>query len=301
MSDEIVIDGEQYISSKRAAEISAYTQDYIGQLARGSQIQARRVGGLWYIARASLDAHKEKADQYKPVPPPPPQTAGQDSFLSFDGKTYVSAAYAGKLTGYSPDYVGQLARAGTVLSRQVGNRWFVERQAILTHKESKDALLAAVQADSVGIPRENSILRSRASAYTESFYTYTKDTRELLPPVNEQVELANANEEHAIPIRIIPTKMFVSDDKQMVRATSRMLPAPSRLLIAAPIAALTVVIVISFGFSAIKDSSLYTKSAAASQSAAVNVSESLKNITERIAQQLEVFLAPEIVYRRGEN
>jgi hypothetical protein len=49
MSDEMVIEGKTYISSKRAAQVSGYAQDYIGQLARGGAIDAQRVGGLWFV------------------------------------------------------------------------------------------------------------------------------------------------------------------------------------------------------------------------------------------------------------
>ena len=46
MAEEVVLEGREYISSKRASEITQYSQDYIGQLARGGVIDAKRVGGL---------------------------------------------------------------------------------------------------------------------------------------------------------------------------------------------------------------------------------------------------------------
>ena len=56
MTNEITLEGEEYISSKRASELSGYAQDYIGQLARVAAIDAKRIGGLWYVSLDSLDA-----------------------------------------------------------------------------------------------------------------------------------------------------------------------------------------------------------------------------------------------------
>ncbi len=69
MSDAISLEGKEYISSKRASELSGYAQDYIGQLARKGLIHAQRVGGLWYISMASLVGYKTKADDYVPQQP----------------------------------------------------------------------------------------------------------------------------------------------------------------------------------------------------------------------------------------
>ena len=53
----------------------------------------------------------DRAEAYKPVPPANnAYRSDPDSLLSFDGKGYISAARAAKLTGYSPDYIGQMAR-----------------------------------------------------------------------------------------------------------------------------------------------------------------------------------------------
>ena len=153
MAQEINLGGTIYISSKRAAEMTGYTQDYVGQLARGGHIVAQRISGLWYVVEQSLRDYKEKADQFKPEPPKHEPQQDMDASVSFDGKDYVSAQRAAKITGYHQDYVGQLARSGKILSRQVGNRWYVDREGIVEHKKHNDALLAAVPADSVGLQK----------------------------------------------------------------------------------------------------------------------------------------------------
>ncbi|PIR83524.1 hypothetical protein COU18_03845 [Candidatus Kaiserbacteria bacterium CG10_big_fil_rev_8_21_14_0_10_51_14] len=214
MADEIVIEGVEYVSSKRASELSGYAQDYIGQLARRSYIDARRVGGLWHVSMVSLQEYEEAAAISKSRPSVREQPSGSDSLISFDGKDYISATRAAELTGYHQDYVGQLARAGTILSRQVGNRWYVDREALLAHKAEKDRLLAAVQAQSVG-------LRTSASGFgntsevrnppTDEYLTYTKDTGDLIPPLRTENEPLGesfeegefrADERQYIPIRV---------------------------------------------------------------------------------------------------
>ncbi|MEX1120407.1 MAG: helix-turn-helix domain-containing protein, partial [Candidatus Paceibacterota bacterium] len=46
---KITLEGIDYISSKRAAKIMGYTQDYIGQLCRAGKIESRQIGRSWYI------------------------------------------------------------------------------------------------------------------------------------------------------------------------------------------------------------------------------------------------------------
>jgi len=53
------IEGREYISSSRAAEITHYTSDYIGQLCRGGKLSAQIVGRSWFIEVESLDRYQE--------------------------------------------------------------------------------------------------------------------------------------------------------------------------------------------------------------------------------------------------
>jgi len=147
---ELQFDGKPFVPSKIAAETTGYTQDYIGQLARSASILAHRVGGLWYINLEDLLQHKENSEAYVP-PPPKGIVSSGGSVVSFDGKEYISSKRAAQMTGYAQDYVGQLARSGKIGSRQVAGRWYVEKDELRSHKQEKDALLAAVQAQAVGV------------------------------------------------------------------------------------------------------------------------------------------------------
>lgn len=54
---ELEFEGKKYLSSKRAAEITKYSKDYVGQLARSGKVVAKLVGRNWYIEEGSLLAH----------------------------------------------------------------------------------------------------------------------------------------------------------------------------------------------------------------------------------------------------
>lgn len=64
--DELVVDGEKYISSKRAARLSGYAKDYIGQLCRAGKIDAKMVGRSWYVKESAIKEHR-KTFQGTPV------------------------------------------------------------------------------------------------------------------------------------------------------------------------------------------------------------------------------------------
>lgn len=63
--DELEIQGKKYISSKRAAKLTGYATDYIGQLARGGKVDATRVGRAWYVSERSILEHAGKGDVLK--------------------------------------------------------------------------------------------------------------------------------------------------------------------------------------------------------------------------------------------
>lgn len=60
--DTFMYDGVEYIATSRAADLTGYAQDYIGQLARNGEVAARKVGRRWFIGRKSLLEHKKKSD-----------------------------------------------------------------------------------------------------------------------------------------------------------------------------------------------------------------------------------------------
>lgn len=311
MSDEISIEGKEYISSKRASEISGYAQDYIGQLARRGAIDAQRIGGLWYVLMASLEAYKKKSDDFVPEAPPKTEKAAeQDTIVSFDGRDYISAARASEITGYNADYVGQLARSGKILSRQVGNRWYVDRAALAGHKREKDALLAAVQAEAVGLkkaPEERIVFSERQYADAGPFLTYTTDTRDLMPVLAEKSSDSASEEgpEFAEEVSKVPIHIVRRDGIQITQNQSKTKPRRKSRRHGKTIfygtfatAALTIVIVLSFEFTTLRQSSTYALTAIRDTASAAVSLTGTEGYVKAIGDWLEDLLVPEISYRR---
>ncbi|KND50708.1 MAG: hypothetical protein AB202_03965 [Parcubacteria bacterium C7867-007] len=62
--NELTIDGKLYISSKKAADITGYAKDYVGQLCREGHVEARMVGRSWYVLESSIRAHRFGGDAH---------------------------------------------------------------------------------------------------------------------------------------------------------------------------------------------------------------------------------------------
>jgi hypothetical protein len=60
--DTFTYDGVEFISTQRAADLTGYAQDYVGQLARSQEVIARRVGRRWFVSRPALITHKKNKD-----------------------------------------------------------------------------------------------------------------------------------------------------------------------------------------------------------------------------------------------
>ena len=65
MEEELILDGKRYISTKRAAQLTGYTKDYVGQLCRAGKIDAKLVGRSWYVNEEELRDHKSEGRRSK--------------------------------------------------------------------------------------------------------------------------------------------------------------------------------------------------------------------------------------------
>lgn len=319
MMGEIAIDGKNCISSKQAGELTGYAQDYIGQLARAGLIEAHRIGGLWYIVLASLQRYKAENETYKPQQPELKRVNEMESTVMLDGKDFISASRASKLTGYHKHYVGQLARSGKIVSRQIGNRWYVDRAGLIAHKKEKDALLAAVQVQAVGLSDTSLRAHDALEAVmneAEPLYTYTSESSDLMPilkekdtPRTETRAETDTVDERSIPIRTeaprvnhaylrltirpdITLRTVAHYERAAERVTSYGLPLAIGLL--------TIVIIISFGLVAFKANPFYTFNSETfpGRSTQRSMMAAAANMLGRAGDFLEVFLAPELIYRR---
>ncbi|MBI5126410.1 MAG: hypothetical protein HZA80_01435 [Candidatus Taylorbacteria bacterium] len=74
MHPEFIFEGKKYISAKSASLLTGYTSDYIGQLCRGSKIDSRRVGRVWFVAEQDILNYEKNVrtlDQKISVPSQP--------------------------------------------------------------------------------------------------------------------------------------------------------------------------------------------------------------------------------------
>jgi len=56
----LYLKGKKYISATRAAEVTGYSSDYIGQLCRGKKITGNLVGRSWYVLEDEILDYKKK-------------------------------------------------------------------------------------------------------------------------------------------------------------------------------------------------------------------------------------------------
>lgn len=56
--------------------------------------------------------------------------------IELDGKVYLSSTAAAKKSGYTKDYIGQLARAGKLDAQLIGRSWYIEEGSLKSHKKS---------------------------------------------------------------------------------------------------------------------------------------------------------------------
>jgi hypothetical protein len=316
MSDEIFLEGKTYVSSRRAATQTGYAQDYIGQLARSGQIDAQRVGGLWYVTIDSLAGYQRNAASYVPAQPQKTQQ-DLDAIVSFDGKDYISASRAAKLSGYNQDYIGQLARSGKILSRQIGNRWYIDREMLLAHKAQKDSMLAAVQAESVGLvraePQRAPEAPIRPVEPQSPLLTYIAEEKDLLPLSQKSREYEpvqpvriTPQTTNPLPIKRIVTAPIVHTEENIVlpRSNRRVSRSKTALLrVGEAGIALTFVIVLSYGVVTLKSSSIYAVNFHPHLPSSVTgnaLSASAYTAGQRVLDLIEGIVAPEVSYRRNQ-
>lgn len=88
--DELTLDNAKYLSSKRAAQVTGYAKDYVGQLCREGRVNARLVGRNWYVLETSILEHRfgsEEADE--------PVIAAEKSVLTtWEAPRYISEPVA---------------------------------------------------------------------------------------------------------------------------------------------------------------------------------------------------------------
>lgn len=84
--DEIIIEEKKYISSKRAAKMTGYAKDYIGQLCREGRVSARLVGRSWYVLESAIKDHRFGEKEEDPKGQKEPAATPQEEVVSPDSR-----------------------------------------------------------------------------------------------------------------------------------------------------------------------------------------------------------------------
>lgn len=66
--DELIIEEKRYVSSKRAAQMTGYAKDYVGQLCREGRVPARLVGRNWYVLESAIQDHRFGTEDIRSKP-----------------------------------------------------------------------------------------------------------------------------------------------------------------------------------------------------------------------------------------
>jgi len=90
--DELIFEGFKYISSKRAAEVTGYAKDYVGQLCRTGKVKARLVGRTWYVEEVGILIHRKLPKEARAL-----ETVGEK------GESQAWIAEKTELEAISPD------------------------------------------------------------------------------------------------------------------------------------------------------------------------------------------------------
>lgn len=125
--NELTIDGKLYISSKKAADITGYAKDYIGQLCREGHVEARMVGRSWYVLESSIRAHRFGGEaQETPVAEPVAEVAPLDTW---EKPTYIPETIPSMPVMPVPQAEQPSTTAETLTDMQSAwKEWFAQKQ-----------------------------------------------------------------------------------------------------------------------------------------------------------------------------
>ena len=221
--DYILIEGKNYISSKRAAEIMGYTQDYVGQLCRAGKMRAERISGVWYVSEDEFSSQKKINDTIMSFSVLDEKSnkinvKNERRALILDGNEFISSKRAAEIMGYTQDYVGQLCRAGKINARQVGKGWYIPSSVVYATSKKTESKDIIVEVSTTPLLKEEAIEPEIEELDVQPVVQiaptkYVKDNNPLIPepkrlrhPVLHEILEDKEEVSHSrdIPIRRVP-------------------------------------------------------------------------------------------------
>lgn len=147
--------------------------------------------------------------------------------LIFAGNKYISSKRAGKLTGYTTDYIGQMCRGNKIDCRLIGRNWYINEDVINNQKKS-------FKKEQLG---ENKKEIQYSKIKLEPIY-YSNDERtnniEIDKIVQKEQEDEDTVEVRKVPERITEQKEDLISVLRMVESSMIDLRSSNRKLIKRP-------------------------------------------------------------------
>lgn len=179
--------------------------------------------------------------------------------LLIAGLPYISAKRAAQEHRYSPDYIGQLIRAGKLSGQKVGRSWYVSKESLASFlasasapaekvpsapaplpapssAEEKKVVSANVKNVPISDAKKETLFPMREESFTEKPYElmkYLPDTDEMLPTLVSLPDASVPSAEDVFPAREAPMRKEESSSAMASAASfsasrsNYLLPAPA--------------------------------------------------------------------------
>lgn len=88
MNEELYFDGRKFIPTKKAAQMTGYATDYIGQLSRLGKVSSKIIGRVKFIDEGAILAYKAASDEHK-------KKIAQDRSIQFKKEQEIYSPFVG--------------------------------------------------------------------------------------------------------------------------------------------------------------------------------------------------------------
>ncbi len=196
--DELTIDGKVFVSSKKAAALSGYAKDYVGQLCREGRVESKLVGRSWYVYEPSIREHRFNDERSK-------GKGGVESDSVFNAKTSENTNI--QAVWQQPAYTSESYENLPVLS---------ENEVVPVEKNEPEAPKAVSEMQSTW--QEWFTERNVGS-------TYPQHRKEPEPTVYEEKPVAEPiRREESVPVRMIVSDIEPIKPQYPYRTEERPVP-----------------------------------------------------------------------------
>lgn len=209
--DELTLDNKKYLSSKRAAQVTGYAKDYVGQLCREGRVTARLVGRNWYVLESSILEHRFGAEETEEVP----QTQKNDVDSVWETPKYTSEPI---------DTVPQLIEKTTERASEPNIEALVSNKKVLSDMQS--AWQEWFDQEKMLPDASGMLLSDHVEEESESTEEVEPDTSLNHPVISSYMAPQEPLETGALPIHIdrihvpVAPRKFIPVDHTPIRSAS---------------------------------------------------------------------------------